>query len=385
MKKKQFLASMMAVMMLASSAIPVYADGLAEEGDTGSAQTNVSFTTTSSQLGGVVVSVPETLVLSYDDSTQKFSSSASVYAYGQLGNKLQLEISSPATVKYSNQDVAGASQLTGTVEFVDDTYTGYWSSEQLYAGVADDHSASKKETLKCTVNETNGIQVGTYKGEVNFTIKVSKDLSKSVYYDTDSGVSIKGTNYAWNTNVFKLSISYDSNGEMVSESVYMDDTKADAWLADSANTTLVIPSSKALGFDSDEFTTKNVGNTLYKKTNYIDTVIFPAAMANTSAGLTKECCLNVGDNENTKITTIYMPAVKSIMRFTIRKLPSLTDVYYAGSATEFENAILSSNYNDKDGRYDNESLWNATIHVLDESNNWINFDKNAFFVDHPTT
>lgn len=376
MKKKQFLASMMAVMMLASSAVPVYADGLAEEGDTGSAQTNVSFTTTSSQLGGVVVSIPETLVLSYDDSTQKFSSSDSVYAYGQLGSKLQLEISSPATVKYSNQDVAGASQLTGTVEFVDDTYTGYWSSEQLYAGVADDHSASKKETLKCVVNETNGIQVGTYKGEVNFTIKVSKDLSKSVYYDTGSGVSIKGTNYAWNTDVFKLTSG--TNGD-----VYMNDTKADTWLADSANTTLVIPSSKALGSDSDEFITKNVGGTLGTKTNHIDTVIFPAAIANTSKGLTTECEVNDGDNENTQITTIYMPAVKSIMRFTIRKLPNLTDVYYAGSATEFENAILSSNYNGKDGRYDNDSLWNATIHVLDESDNWIDFDKNAFFVDHP--
>lgn len=376
MKKKQFLASMMAVMMLASSAVPVYADGLAEEGDTGSAQTNVSFTTTSSQLGGVVVSVPETLVLSYDDSTQKFSSSDSVYAYGQLGSKLQLEISSPATVKYSNQDVAGASHLTGTVEFVDDTYTGYWSSEQLYAGVADDHSASKKETLKCVVNETNGIQVGTYKGEVNFTIKVSKDLSKSVYYDTGSGVSIKGTNYAWNTDVFKLTSG--TNGD-----VYMNDTKADTWLADSANTTLVIPSSKALGSDSDEFITKNVGGTLGTKTNHIDTVIFPAAIANTSKGLTIECKVNDGDNENTQITTIYMPAVKSIMRFTIRKLPNLTDVYYAGSATEFENAILSSNYNGKDGRYDNDSLWNATIHVLDESDNWIDFDKNAFFVDHP--
>lgn len=44
----------------------------------------------------------------------------------------------------------------------------------------------------------------------------------------------------------------------------------------------------------------------------------------------------------------------------------------------------TSNYNGKDGRYDNESLWNANIHVLDESDNWILFDKNAFFVDHPT-
>lgn len=247
---------------------------------------------------------------------------------------------------------------------------------QSFSGVADDHSASKKETLKCVVNETNGIQVGTYKGEVNFTIKVSKDLSKSVYYDTGSGVSIKGTNYAWNTDVFKLTSG--TNGD-----VYMNDTKADTWLADSANTTLVIPSSKALGSDSDEFITKNVGGTLGTKTNHIDTVIFPAAIANTSKGLTIECKVNDGDNENTQITTIYMPAVKSIMRFTIRKLPNLTDVYYAGSATEFENAILSSNYNGKDGRYDNDSLWNATIHVLDESDNWIDFDKNAFFVDHP--
>lgn len=240
--------------------------------------------------------------------------------------------------------------------------------------MANDHSASKKETLKCTVNETNGIQVGTYKGEVNFTIKVSKDMSKIAYYDTGSGVSIKGTNYAWNTDMFKLSTN----------DVYMDDNATTTnWLADSGNTTLVVPNSKALG-SKNEFIPKNVGRILGTKTNYIDTVIFPAAMANTSAGLTGEVGFNLVDNGNTKITTIYMPAVKSIMPFTIRKLPNLADVYYGGSATEFENAILSSRYNGKDGRYSNESLWSATIHVLDESDNWIEFDKNAFFVDHPT-
>lgn len=101
--------------------------------------------------------------------------------------------------------------------------------------------------------------------------------------------------------------------------------------------------------------------------------------------MTIECGLKNGDNENTKITTIYMPAVKKISRYwTNNKLPNLADVYYAGSATEFEEAILTSDYNGKDGRYDNESLWNANIHVLDESDNWILFDTNAFFVDHPT-
>lgn len=379
MKKKQLLASMMAVMMLAGSTIPAYAEGLSEEGDTSSAQTNVTFTTTSSQLGGVIVSVPATLNLSYDSATQKFSSSDTVYAYGQLGSKLQLEISSPATVKYTNQDVAGASQLTGSVEFVDDTYTGYWSSEELYAGVAD-HEQSKKEPLTCEVKETNGIQVGTYKGEVNFTIKVSKDLSKSVYYDTGAGVSIKGNAYDWNTDMFRLLSG-------TSGDVYMnDDDTTTNWLADSSNTTLVIPSARALSStDNGDFATKNVGGILGAKTNYIDTVIFPAAMTSTSEGLTIECKVNDGDNENTKITTIYMPAVKKISRYwTNNKLPNLADVYYAGSATEFEEAILTSNFNGKDGRYDNESLWNANIHVLDESDNWILFDTNAFFVDHPT-
>lgn len=170
--------------------------------------------------------------------------------------------------------------------------------------------------------------------------------------------------------------------------VYMndDDDTTTNWLADSSNTTLVIPSTKALGStESGDFITKNVGGILGTKTNYIDTVIFPAAIANTSKGLTIECGLKNGDNENTKITTIYMPAVKKISRYwTNNKLPNLADVYYAGSATEFEEAILTSNYNGKDGRYDNESLWNANIHVLDESDNWILFDKNAFFVDHPT-
>lgn len=375
MKKKQLLASMMAVMMLAGSTIPAYAEGLSEEGDTSSAQTNVTFTTTSSQLGGVIVSVPATLNLSYDSATQKFSSSDTVYAYGQLGSKLQLEISSPATVKYTNQDVAGASQLTGTVEFVDDTYTGYWSSEELYAGVAD-HEQSKKEPLTCEVKETNGIQVGTYKGAVNFTIKVSKDISKYAYYDTETGVVIKDTAYAWNTDMYNLS----------SSDVYMKDAdETTNWLADASNTTLVIPNSAVLGSSKTEFEIRNVGWALGSKTNYVDTVIYPGALENTDKGMTTQCSLVYNDKDNSQITTIYMPAVKKISRFwTSSHLTGLKDVYYAGSATEFEEAILTSNYNGKDGRYDNESLWNANIHVLDESDNWILFDKNAFFVDHPT-
>lgn len=366
---------MMAVMMLAGSTIPAYAEGLSEEGDTSSAQTNVTFTTTSSQLGGVIVSVPATLNLSYDSATQKFSSSDTVYAYGQLGSKLQLEISSPATVKYTNQDVAGASQLTGTVEFVDDTYTGYWSSEELYAGVAD-HEQSKKEPLTCEVKETNGIQVGTYKGAVNFTIKVSKDISKYAYYDTETGVVIKDTAYAWNTDMYNLS----------SSDVYMKDAdETTNWLADASNTTLVIPNSAVLGSSKTEFEIRNVGWALGSKTNCVDTVIYPGALENTDKGMTTQCSLVYNDKDNSQITTIYMPAVKKISRFwTSSHLTGLKDVYYAGSATEFEEAILTSNYNGKDGRYDNESLWNANIHVLDESDNWILFDKNAFFVDHPT-
>ena len=375
MKKKQFLASMMAVMMLAGLVTPVYADGLSQEGDTSSAQTNVTFTTTSAQLGGVIVSVPATLNLSYDSDAQKFSSSDTVYAYGQLGSKLQLEISSPATVKYTNQDIPDAAQLTGAVEFVDSTYTGYWTSEELYSGVAD-HNQSKKETLKCTVNETNGIQVGTYKGAVNFTIKVSKDMNKVAYYDTGTGVVVKGTAYDWNTDMFSLA-SYD---------VYMKDAdETTNWLADTSNTTLVIPNSATLGSSNTNFVTKNVGWALSSKTNYVDTVIYPAALGNTDEGLDSQCKLYYNDQDNSQITTIYMPAVKKINRFwTSSHLTGLRDVYYAGSATQFSDAILTSNYNGKDGRYDNESLWNATIHVLDESDNWIEFDKNAFFVDHPT-
>lgn len=79
-----------------------------------------------------------------------------------------------------------------------------------------------------------------------------------------------------------------------------------------------------------------------------------------------------------------LPLQLHLLSWTNNKLPNLADVYYAGSATEFEEAILTSDYNGKDGRYDNESLWNANIHVLDESDNWILFDTNAFFVDHPT-
>lgn len=375
MKKKQLLASMMAVMMLAGSVTPVYADGLSQEGDTSSAQTNVTFTTTSAQLGGVIVSVPATLNLSYDSDTQKFSSSDTVYAYGQLGSKLQLEISSPATVKYTNQDIPDAAQLTGTVEFVDSTYTGYWSSEALYAGVAD-HNQSKKETLKCTVNETNGIQVGTYKGAVNFTIKVSKDISKYAYYDTETGVVIKDTAYAWNTDMYNLS----------SSDVYMKDAdETTNWLADASNTTLVIPNSAVLGSSKTEFEIRNVGWALGSKTNCVDTVIYPGALENTDKGMTTQCSLVYNDKDNSQITTIYMPAVKKISRFwTSSHLTGLKDVYYAGSATQFSDAVLAGMYNGKDGRYDNESLWKATIHVLDESDNWIEFDKNAFFVDHPT-
>lgn len=62
---------------------------------------------------------------------------------------------------------------------------------------------------------------------------------------------------------------------------------------------------------------------------------------------------------------------------------NLTDFYYGGTALQFEDACLKKDKDGYDARYTNKSLWNATIHVLDENNNWVEFDKAGFLRDNP--
>lgn len=373
MRNKKFLASLMLATMLTDSVVPAFAEGLSSEGDTGTAQTGVSFSATSvKEPGEAIVSVPESLTLSFDDSTKKYSSSDSVYAYGDLDNLLQLEITSSATVRYENEDVQDAQQIFGKVEFVDDTYTGIWSSEDLKSGV-DNQSNSKKIPIKCYINETKDMQIGTYKGKVNFKIKVSRDLDKIALYDTDTGVVLKGKTYDWDTSLFKCS---DDSSHIA----FTDE--ATTWLADPSHTTLPLISYTKVNDYGYMAESSYVGlDLLGSTTNYVNTVIFPED----TKGLNDSSHLFTEDTDNTNITTIYVPALSYINSgLTYNHLPNLTDFYYAGTANQFSNAILADS-STSNGTHGNTSLWSATIHVLDDDGNYVDFDKEAFIHDYPLT
>lgn len=358
MKKKLYsaLALALAFTSVLGGTMPAHAEGLSEEGDTTTAQTSFSFTTESDNLGGIIISVPETMVLQWDEDAETYNANDSVSAYGYLGSSLQLEIKAPGQVQFSNQDVAEAAGLIGNIDFGDDN-TQYWSSEQLYAGVADS-TAIDARAVTCAINDKTGIQVGTYTGKTDFTITIVKDNSKSVMYDTSSGVMIAGTLYEYtDTTYFDKTAA---QGE-----VWVNTTTFPNYVTETGRSTLVIPSDFG---ENGVATTLDLGDT-YHQADFtgIDTIVV-------STGIKTLASESFGGTGLDGINTVYLSDVTAISRYAFSKLSGLTDVYYAGSEIEFIAAIEAGIYNGKNGNYNNAPLFNSTLHLLNADNEWYEYD-----------
>lgn len=376
MERKQILAVLVAMCTLFGSGVSVHAEGLSTEGDTSTAQTGVSFTATDEN--SVIVSVPESLTLTYDDSSCSYSVNDTVSAYGLLSKKYCVEVTAASSVRFTNQTKQDAPQLRGGVSFGEANNTGRWSSAELKNGKLN-ADQMKKIDLTCNITNLDDLERGSYSGTLNFNIKVIRDTDNVFYKDTDDAVVIGDKTFAYTTELYGLNV-YDELNTLTSEN-----TKA--WRDDTNNTTLVVPDYKsfsdAKGYDSLEDLLFNIN------ASNVSTIVLPANITelyniNSDAKNSSKMHFTKGDYYHfDSVTTIYVPDIALCSDMFYSCFKNLTDFYYGGTALQFEDACLKKDKDGYDARYTNASLWNATIHVLDENNNWVEFDKAGFLRDNP--
>lgn len=375
MKRKQILTVLLTICTLLGSGVSVHAEGLSSEGDTATAQTGVSFTVT--EENNVIVSVPESLTFVYDDSNLSYSANDTVSAYGLISKKYCVEVTAASSIRFKNQTNQDAPQLRGTVSFGDVDNTGRWSSAELKSGKLNADQA-KKINLDCNLTDIDDLERGTYNGTLTFNIKVARDMDNVFYKDTDDAVVIGDKTFAYTTEPFRLNV-YDELSSGTTDS-----TKT--WREDVNNTTLVVPSKEKLNakrYASLEDILSGFN------ASHVSTIVLPAGITelyniNSPANKSFGFSFTKGDYYHfDSVTTIYVPDIALCSDMFYSCYPNLKDFYYGGTALQFEDACLKKDRDNYDARYTNNSLWNATIHVLDENNNWVEFDKAGFLRDNP--
>lgn len=168
MRKGSLLGLAMAGAMLLG-AVPVSAAQINVPADPGTATGNTptQFEVTEDMLGGgLVVSVPDELILQYSAEDQNFSASDNVNAKGNINPAKKLNITTPATVTYLHEDDATVDAV-GTIDFGTEN-TETWSANELR--VAKDAGVDK--AIKSTVPMSEVEYVGTYSTTINYDINV---------------------------------------------------------------------------------------------------------------------------------------------------------------------------------------------------------------------
>lgn len=70
--RRKYLATLAVVTALITSVVPVYAD-YSKAGDTGSQEISSSFDVSADDFGGLIVSIPNDIPLSYDKESNAYS------------------------------------------------------------------------------------------------------------------------------------------------------------------------------------------------------------------------------------------------------------------------------------------------------------------------
>lgn len=184
MKNKVITTAIIAALITSQTAT-VFGASLSNVGDTQSRETLASFDATASDLGGVIVSVPEKMALT-KDSNDTFKDSDYVTAYGQIGADVRLRVTASESIEYTNKDVEDAAKVTGTVDFG----TKYWSSDELFQGYKD-HDNAVKNAVTISIADMSSMQPGEYDGSVPFEIQLESirpeptDESAFTFYTVD--------------------------------------------------------------------------------------------------------------------------------------------------------------------------------------------------------
>lgn len=171
MKRKSILAALLTTVLLATNGVSVFASNVNVIGDTATGNTPTSFEVDTNILGGdLVVSIPADLTLTYDSASGTFKDTDVVTANGRILASKKLEVKTPTTVTYKNED-DNSITVDGTIAFgttSGDYGVEEWSASELLTSI----TSPVEKDITATVNKTNISYIGTYKATVTYNISV---------------------------------------------------------------------------------------------------------------------------------------------------------------------------------------------------------------------
>lgn len=404
MRNKKFIASLMLASILASSAMPVYANTNAIS------SANQDKSETSAQvpseldipptLEGITVSIPENLNLTYNSDSGHYEAESSISAKGDLTSGYVLELSTPYDVYY---DLDGNVVTARVSKFDENCLYGYtaesiWTSDDLKAG-------TKERPIKLTTTDDSISVKGSTTAKVNFNISLQKlwGVDNQYYaFDTNGGGfnpdGTAETGSAYITNIYSADLKLPKYIRGSDNSInYCKST--DVTFADSSSSTpkitsntqlqkvksIEVPysSTTSLHNNSNEvfpnlesltlgnFVSSNISNLKNLKTLTIKNV-------QPRYSISPECIYTDFCNINNlpALTTVTLPKLTNFRAYTLVgddfgfcNCPNLADIYYAGTKEDVKNFNI---YSDTDhlvgtfGDYDfsNVSDTNSSLYIL---------------------
>lgn len=210
--KKKIVATMLIASMLIGSTISTNAASLSEVGDTATQTTPSDMTVTADDLGGLIVSIPESMTLAYDNVNSKFSGADNVYAYGYINDSnARLKIVADNSATFKNKDMETATDLTGAVTFGTDN-AETWSVAELQQGAEN----AKRAEVACDVTDLSNLRVGHYEGNINYTVSLEETPKETLPCATIEASLIKDAS-SGKASV-NMSLKHDCKDGLFSES-----------------------------------------------------------------------------------------------------------------------------------------------------------------------
>lgn len=172
MKVKRQLAMIMAAMMALGSPLTMFAQEIDATGGTGSGSADTNFSVDAETLGGgLVVLIPDEIVLEYNEGDEMFEKTAQITAKGFVEVDKHLEVSVPTAIEYALENFSSVT-AAGTVTFgttVDDNQVENWTQAELKTKSGDSVVGVSKD-ITVEVPESNVLDIGTYRAVISFNI-----------------------------------------------------------------------------------------------------------------------------------------------------------------------------------------------------------------------
>lgn len=196
MKVKRQLAMLMAAMMALGTPMTMFAQEIDASGGTGSGSADTNFSVDAETLGGgLVVLIPDEIVLEYNEDSAVFEKTAQVTAKGFVEVDKYLEVSTPTDVTYALENF-NAVTADGTVTFgstIDDNQVENWTQTELKTKDGDTVVGVSKD-IYVAVPESNVLDIGTYRSVLSFSIEL---LDGSVDSGSDSSEELTARGYTY--------------------------------------------------------------------------------------------------------------------------------------------------------------------------------------------